>query len=215
MSLALLAMTIMAKPKAVNLTVENMHQPLGLSTHAPRFSWQITDGKKSSVQKSYRILVASRPDLLSPSKADLWDSGTVTSDEQLWLSYAGKKLKDTDRAFWTVMVTTNHGTSEWAAPQEFGIGLTVESHWAGRWIGADRCIDADRQGYRTRLAARYLRKEIKLKAEEIRRATAYIAAVGLYEFYVNGQRQGDHVSASRLSLCTRTESLSVSPFLCK
>ena len=26
---------------------------------------------------------------------------------------------------------------------------------------------------------------------------------------------GDHVSASRLSLCTRTESLSVSPFLCK
>ena len=86
MSLALLAMTIMAKPKAVNLTVENMHQPLGLSTHAPRFSWQITDGKKSSVQKSYRILVASRPDLLSPSKADLWDSGTVTSDEQLWLS---------------------------------------------------------------------------------------------------------------------------------
>ena len=195
MSLALLAMTIMAKPKAVNLTVENMHQPLGLSTHAPRFSWQITDGKKSSVQKSYRILVASRPDLLSPSKADLWDSGTVTSDEQLWLSYAGKKLKDTDRAFWTVMVTTNHGTSEWAAPQEFGIGLTVESHWAGRWIGADRCIDADRQGYRTRLAARYLRKEIKLKAEEIRRATAYIAAVGLYEFYVNGQRQGDHVLA--------------------
>lgn len=34
-------------------------------------------------------------------------------------------------------------------------------------------------------------------------------------YIINIESIGDHVSASRLSLCTRTESLSVSPFLCK
>ena len=189
------AMTMLAKPKAVHLMVENMSEPLGLSVSSPRFSWKISDDKRNVVQKTYRILVASRKELLAVGKADLWDSGVVDSEQQLWVPYHGKVLKDKTRAFWTVLITTNSGKSEWAEPQQFGIGLTVESHWGGRWIGVDRCLAGENQGYRTRLAARYLRKEIKLKEQEISRATAYVAAVGLYEFYVNGKKLGNEVLA--------------------
>ncbi len=186
---------MMAKPKVVHLTTENMTNPLGLSTHTPRLSWQIAETKNNTVQTAYHVLVATSPELLVPGKADLWDTGLVQSDQQLWLAYAGKKLKDTDHAYWTVRVKTNNGETAWAEPQRFSIGLTVESHWAGRWIGIDELFEGERQGYRSRIAARYLRKEIDVKAEEIKRATAYVAAVGLYEFYINGQKQGVDVLA--------------------
>lgn len=184
------------QPSAVNLMTENLQNPLGLQTHTPRFSWQLIGCKDNTVQTAYHLLVASSPELLQPGKADLWDSGIVDSDQQLWVKYAGKALKDTQRAFWSVQVMTNNGQTAWTNPQMFGIGLTIESHWKGRWIGMDRCLEGENQGYRPRLAARYIRNEVKLKDNlQVVRATAYIGAVGLYQLYVNGQRVGDDAMA--------------------
>ena len=191
-SMALFAITMMAVPKITGQTVENMKEPLGLSVSTPHFSWKILDASANCEQQRYRILVASSAALLSENKGDLWDSGMVSSAEQLWIPYGGKPLADRMRAYWKVLVVTNTGEA-WGEPQQFGMGITVESHWSGRWIGVERCLEGENQGYRTRLAARYLRKEVKLKAVEVARATAYIATVGLYEFYVNGKKQGDDV----------------------
>lgn len=178
------------------LLTENMENPLGLSTPFPRFSWQTASGENGTVQTGYRILVASDEALLVPGKADLWDSGPVSSDSQLWIDYAGKPLKDNRRAWWTVQVTTNNGTTPWGKPQMFGIGLLTENRWAGRWIGIDRLLLGEEMGFKTRVNARYLRTEISLPAgKTVKRATAYIAALGLYEFYVNGQKQGKGVLA--------------------
>lgn len=184
------------QPSAVNLTTENLQNPLGLQTHTPRFSWQLTGCQDNTVQTAYHILVASAPELLVPGKADLWDSGEVKSDQQLWVKYAGKALKDTQRAYWTVKTTLNNGQTAWAQPQEFGIGITLESHWKGRWIGMDRCLEGESNGYRTRLAARYIRNEAKLKeGATVKRATAYVGAVGLYQLYINGKRIGNDALA--------------------
>lgn len=185
-----------AKPATVKLTTENLINPLALQTHAPRFSWQLANCQDNTMQTAYRILVASAPELLLPGKADLWDSGEVQSGQQLWVAYSGKTLKDTQRAYWTVKATLNNGQTEWAPYQEFGIGLTLESHWKGRWIGLDRCLDGENQGYRTRLAARYIRNEQKLKeGTAVKRATAYIGAVGLYQLFINGKRVGNDALA--------------------
>ncbi len=43
-----------------------------------------------------------------------------------------------------------------------------------------------------RLPARYLRHEFQV-ARRVKRATAYIAGLGYYELYLNGQKVGDHV----------------------
>lgn len=51
---------------------------------------------------------------------------------------------------------------------------------------------------RTRLAARLLRKEFEL-SRPVRRATAYISGVGVYELYVNGRRISNDVLAPNLS----------------
>jgi len=49
-----------------------------------------------------------------------------------------------------------------------------------------------------RLPARYLRREFSV-AKTVRRATAYVCGLGLYEFYLNGRKVSDDVLAPALS----------------
>ncbi|MBR2017198.1 MAG: family 78 glycoside hydrolase catalytic domain [Prevotella sp.] len=184
------SLSAMAKVDVSNAKTENMSNPLGLDTNQPRFSWQITSDKKDVVQTAYEILVASSLDNLKADKGDLWNSGKVASADQLWIAYGGTPLKSNQRAYWKVRIQTNKGKSEWSEPQEFGIGLFKESHWSGRWIGLERLMPGEAHGLHSRLAARYLRKEFDLGEKEIKRATAHISGLGLYELYINGKEIG-------------------------
>lgn len=184
------SLSAMAKVDVSNAKTENMSNPLELDTNQPRFSWQITSDKKDVVQTAYEILVASSLDNLKADKGDLWNSGKVASADQLWIAYGGTPLKSNQRAYWKVRIQTNKGKSEWSEPQEFGIGLFKESHWSGRWIGLERLMPGEAHGLHSRLAARYLRKEFDLGEKEIKRATAHISGLGLYELYINGKEIG-------------------------
>ena len=182
----LLPLRLMASAVEVTgLTTEGMVNPLGIDATTPRFSWKISSDRKDVMQTAYEILVASTEEKLNKGEGDLWTSGTVRSEEQLWIPYKGRQLKDNQHAFWKVRITTNKGKSEWSETQTFSIGLLGETHWKGRWIGLEKMVDGDEQGMHTKLVARYLRKEFK-SADSIVRATAFVAGFGLYEFYVNG-----------------------------
>ena len=178
-----------AKVETYDLRVENLRAPLGLDTPTPRFSWKTRSDKTAVLQKSYQILVASSLEKLQQNDGDLWNSGETMSREQLWIHYQGVRLKSNQRAFWKVRITTNQGRSEWSEPQEFGIGLLGESKWQGQWIGLDGLQAGEQAGLHSRLAARYLRREFKADSK-VKRATAYIAGVGVYECYINGERLG-------------------------
>ena len=173
----------------VKMRTENQVNPLGIGTSTPRFSWQITSDKKGVVQTSYQILVASSKEKLDRNEADLWDSGERNSDEQLWIPYQGKALLSGAQAYWKVRITTNKGKSEWTEPQLFTIGLLGETKWSGTWIGLEDLQPGEQKGMHTRLAARYIRKDFAAKGK-VKRAVAYVAGLGVYEFYVNGQRMG-------------------------
>ena len=173
----------------VKMRTENRVNPLGIGTSTPRFSWQITSDRKGVVQTSYQILVASSREKLDRNEADLWDSGERKSDEQLWIPYQGKVLLSGSEAYWKVRITTNRGKSEWTEPQLFTIGLLGENKWSGTWIGLEDLQPGEKKGMHTRLAARYIRKDFATKGK-VKRAVAYVAGLGVYEFYVNGQRMG-------------------------
>ena len=192
--LALLSLTASAAKKKVvkpdvsvgNLRVENLDQPLGIDTAEPRFSWQITSDKKDVRQTAYQIVVCD-------DQGEVWNTGKVESDQQLWIPYAGKKLTSGTFCTWKVKVWTTAGESAWSSDECFSIGLLDEGKWRGYWIGLEKLLPGEERGMHTRMAARYLRKEYQLKDKEIKRATAYVAGIGLHEFYVNGQRMGDGV----------------------
>lgn len=187
---ALLPLRIIASTVGVyDLTVEGLVNPLGIDVTLPRFSWKISSDKRNVVQTGYEIIVASSRDRLDRNDGDLWNSGTVKGDSQLWIPYNGVRLKDNQHAWWKVRVTTNKGKSDWSEPQRFSIGLLGETHWHGRWIGLEELQPGDCRGMHTRLQARYLRREFQAK-DSIVRATAFVAGFGLYDFYVNGNKVG-------------------------
>ena len=192
--LAMLSLSASAAKKKVvkpdvsvgNLRVENLDNPLGIDTAEPRFSWQIASDKQNVRQTAYQIIV-------NDDNGEIWNTDKIDSDQQLWIPYAGKKLQSNTHCTWRVKVWTTAGESEWSNHARFSIGLLDEGKWSGYWIGLERLLPGEERGMHTRMAARYLRKDFQLKDKEIKRATAYVAGIGLHEFYVNGQRMGDGV----------------------
>ena len=180
------SLPIMAKVGLSSLKVENLVSPLGIDTDKPRFSWKITSDKKEVVQTAYQIVV-------NDANGEVWNSGKISSNQQLWVPYGGQQLTSGQQLTWRVKVFTNKGETEWTDGGSFSIGLLNESKWSGYWIGLERLMPGEERDMHTRLAARYLRKEFSLKAKAVKRATAYVAGIGLHEFYVNGKRMGDRV----------------------
>ena len=184
--LAMLPMVGVAKKKkevkpAVSISwlrVENLQNPQGIDTAEPRFSWTILSDKQDVRQTAYQIVV-------STEKGEVWNTGRVASDQQLWVRYQGKPLNSAMQCTWKVKVWTNVGETAWSESQRFGIGLLKENHWTGRWIGLERLMPGEQRGLHTRLAARYVRKEFEL-SKHVKRAVAYVAGIGLHELHVNG-----------------------------
>ncbi|WP_163399583.1 glycoside hydrolase family 78 protein [Flavobacterium fluviatile] len=183
------------KISVTNLQCEMLTNPEGIDVLKPRLSWQIKADVNDVKQTAYQILVASTLENLNANKADLWDSGKVTSNESVNIIYNGKELGDRQNAFWKVTVFTNKGEIKSAVTAHFSIGILTYADWKStRWIGYEKLSKDDSVSQYSRLSARYLRKEINLK-KQVKSAKVYIMGMGLYELYINGNKIGDQVLA--------------------
>ena len=186
---------VQANIRPVALKTEGLVKPEGVDMSMPRLSWQLkADNQSNVLQKAYRIIVASSPQLLQANKGDVWDSGKTKSDVSLWIPFAGTELKSSNTYYWKVKVWTNKGETEWSEPTHWSMGLLNEIEWKAQWIGLDRAMPWDSETQWSRLSARYLRKEFEAK-KEIKNAMVHVSGLGLYELFINGQRIGDQVLA--------------------
>ncbi|MGW4063154.1 family 78 glycoside hydrolase catalytic domain [Amycolatopsis sp. NPDC004747] len=115
-----------------DLRVDNVVNPLAAGP-APTLSWKLRSEKPGERQTAYRILVASDPRLLDQDRADVWDSGRVTSGDSVAVPYRGPAVGK--RNYWTVEVWgTRGGPPAKAAPAWWETG----AGWSGaRWITPD------------------------------------------------------------------------------
>jgi alpha-L-rhamnosidase len=205
-----------ASVAVTSLRCEDLSAPLGLDAASPRLSWILESPGRGVRQSAYWILVASRPDLLEPGRADVWDSGRVASPRSVQVSYAGRPLLSRTRYHWKVRIWDGRGAeSAWSAPAWWETGLLKSGDWTASWIGlrdvapvalpetaawvestawAEPKLET-RAEILERLAklapAVHLRKGFRA-AKAIRRARAYVCGLGYYELYLNGRRIGDH-----------------------
>ena len=70
-----------------DLKCENLHDPVGLGTLVPRFSWKVSAKRNATQQKAFQILVSGDPALLKEGKADFWDTGKLESGECVLLPF--------------------------------------------------------------------------------------------------------------------------------
>ncbi|MGA0558187.1 family 78 glycoside hydrolase catalytic domain [Larkinella sp. VNQ87] len=178
------------------LRTENLTNPEGLDKPSPRLSWILTSNQRNLQQAKYQILVASSLDKLSQNQGDLWDSGEVNSDRSQWIPYGGSALSSRQVCYWKVKIRSKDGVeSVWSQPASWSMGLMKATDWTAQWIGLEQAFDWDApRAVNTRLSARYFRKQANL-SKPIKKATAYVSGVGLYELALNGRKVGDAVLA--------------------
>ncbi|MFD2332915.1 glycoside hydrolase family 78 protein [Cohnella sp. GCM10020058] len=164
---------------------EYMVNPLGLDEKEPRFFWKLQSDEKGASQSAYRILVASSLEALARDEGNMWDSGEVASDLSTHIVYAGKPLRSEGQYYWKVRSWNREAiASDWSDAFFWTMGLLSRDEWKGSWIGSKAQPNVELQ------PSPYVRKPFRIRGE-VRRATAYATALGLYELHINGRRFGD------------------------
>ena len=172
--------------RIVNPKVEQQVHQQALATAQPRFSWNYETNENEVVQQNYRIIVASTAENAQKGIGDLWDSGVVPSNQMLYIPYAGKELQSRDKAYWKIITTVTAKGKKAKVKSEvksFEISLLNQDDWQAKWIGHE--FEDDVLVGKTRLAARYLRKDFALK-NDIKDARLYVSGMGVYSAYLNG-----------------------------
>jgi len=176
-----LATVVFAGTTAVDLRCNYAVNPLGVDSANPRLFWKMESNVRGQRQIAYQILAASLGKNLAHDNGDLWDSGKVSSDETIQISYAGAVLKSSQQVFWKVRVWDKDGkVSAWSKPATWTMGVLNDADWQAKWIGA-----AD-----TNIPSLLLRREFTVKPG-LRRALANVCGLGQYELTLNGKKAGD------------------------
>lgn len=76
----------------------------------PYFGWVVNSSVPNTLQVAYRLEVASSEEILEAGNADVWNSGTVTSNNSVAVEYDGIALKPSTDYYWRVKTWDNHGS---------------------------------------------------------------------------------------------------------
>ena len=145
------------------------------------FGWNLVSDKRDVLQTAYRLQVSLSSDFFQP----LYDTQRQESEESVAVFLSSFTFEDATRYQIRVMVWDNRNEqSPWSE------AITIETargkkKWDALFITADVHEDD-----KDKSDARMLRKEFTLD-EKLVSAKAYITSLGLYEFYVNGNRVGE------------------------
>lgn len=175
------------------LQCEGQSDPVAIDNKQPRFSWQLQSKWRGAKQSAYQIWISGSEKSLKENKADIWNSGKISSDESVQITYKGIPLQSGKTYYWKVKVFTNKGEAA-SETASFGTALLSAKDWKAQWIGIDSAFAWDSVSQWSRLSARYLRKDFNT-AGRVKTARVYIAGLGNYELYINGKKTGDQVLA--------------------
>ena len=163
------------KPLLVNLKIEYSPTSYFCPTHRPHYSWEIENAPENSVQKGYHIRVYDYKGTV------FFDSGLVESEENFGILHDGTPLISDNSYTLELTVLLNDETLLTKAA--FRTGMLKDELSAAKWIepGVEATSALFRQTVFTGKRPVF--------------ATAYVAARGFYELYLNGHRVSDRILA--------------------
>jgi alpha-L-rhamnosidase len=179
-----------------NLRCEYLSDPKGIDMSEPQLSWQLKSEQRGQKQTAYRLLVASSQEKLAKDDGDLWDSGKIRSDQSRHIEYKGIALKSRTECFWKVMVwpalsgvegDNDDKPSSWSEAAYWSMGLLGKEDWSAQWIGSPDSVTAP-----------YYRQSFYLNNVPDR-APLYLASLGYFELFINGEKVGKEVLAPAVS----------------
>ncbi|HEY3372556.1 MAG TPA: family 78 glycoside hydrolase catalytic domain [Prolixibacteraceae bacterium] len=167
----------------VHLQCEYLTNPIGIDAASPRLQWQLKDDRQGALQSAYRVIVGTDSAEVANGKGNVWDTKKKKGASML-ISFNGKVLQPFTKYYWSVIAwDKNKKKGLPATVSSFETGMMHQSNWKGTWIS-----DSEDKNLKP---APYFRKQFT-PSGKVKSARIYIAAAGLYELTVNGQRVGDH-----------------------
>ena len=161
--------------------------PIGLNTDPPFFTWWMESDTREARQTAWQIQVATDSSALLAGKNLIWDSGKQAAGREIQIQYKGPKLNSAQKYFWRVR---NWDTADDAsAYSEVASWETGPAPWQAEWISDGSVAFADRAEFFEDHPAPLFRKNFKLTEQPVD-ARLYIAGLGYYEAYLNGQKTG-------------------------
>jgi alpha-L-rhamnosidase len=130
----LVVFAVCAHAAPVHLRINALENPFSLDSEHPAFSWRSDAKTPNWIQSAYEIVVATDTQHLRAGKADVWDSGRVTSSESVDISYTGVPLRSHQHYLWEVITWDSHGKQTNSTPAWFETGLMSASDWKAAWI---------------------------------------------------------------------------------
>jgi len=187
--LGLLLLTLIAiqtqaqKSQPINLQCEYLLNPIGIDVTIPRLHWQMLDNREGALQTAYQVIVGTDSVQVAAGNGNNWDTGKISGANML-VSYQGKALQPFTKYHWSVILwDKDQQKSAPSAIASFETGMMQISNWKGEWISDSKDINLK--------PAPYFRKQFQ-PSGKVKSARIYMAAAGLYELSINGQRVSDH-----------------------
>ena len=159
------------------LTINDNIRPLEVEG-TPQFGWYPQDVDENEIQTAYQIQVNVEKD-----GSLVWDSGKVVSSEMQYISYTGAISLTSDTSYtWRVKTWDRTDLeSPWSEYARFDMGIG-DSEWGGAsWIRRITTGNDSTEDYTL------ARKQVTVGSSPVIRARAYVATMGQYELYVNGE----------------------------
>ncbi len=165
--------------KVKEIRMDYLKQAVGV-TRMPQFGWIIESDKRNVSQKAYRLQISKDQGFTEI----LYDSGLVKEEESAHVFMEGFRLESASRYYVRVKVQNRSGEmSDWSESASFVTALLKNEEWKADFISAETEKDADNS------KGTYLRKEFTVKGK-VKEAYAFTTALGLYQFYLNGEKVG-------------------------
>lgn len=159
----------------------NFQSPLVTASDLIRLSWQLHSEQQDVWQEAYQIQIHE-----SRSSEPLYDSKKIISNDSVAVALQTGVLKDGCSHQVRVRVWTTDGVvTEFSEPLEI-LKCHSERSWEGVFISAET-----NENDKKKSDARYLRRQYRISRVPVK-AIASVSALGLYEFFINGTRVGNH-----------------------
>lgn len=149
---------------------EGMKDAVGIDRFHPIFSWKLRSEQSNVVQQKYTLVV-------KRSEEIVWCRKNIKSSETINIRYAGEHLQPHTVYQAYLSVTDNYGNTA-VDKLVFETGK-LDEPFSARFIAP---VSKDRQIFT-------LKKNVAIE-KKIAKARLYASALGLYEFYIGGQKAG-------------------------
>lgn len=154
------------------------YQYAAIRSSRPTFGWIVPQGKGSTWQRAYQIVIDDNYKDAIAHRGTVWQSGWIKSDKSVAVAYSGEELQPDKTYFWSIRAKTNYGQSEWSEVEPFHTAKELRPYAAS---------------YRPQIRERETPKEIKRIDEKTTFIDFGRASFASLELTLESEKEGETI----------------------